>query len=930
MARFDCLPPRGRLMHWLKSLRITRVIAVLLLVLVSVALITHYYLSNMSTEPVREGSQRRKPLGDAIVDPDLIKGSDLEYHVDELKRIKSSVAKELRDLESKRQKLQTEISGYTTHIDSLKSEYERLTKDLQMLKITINQANMEKEEAFMKTLPDIKAPQRILAGLEDNVNVASPRSPLSCRMHSCFDYSRCSLLSEFPVYFYSPSDYGMGLSPVEHFVERSVSEAFGVTPYAVSDGDLACLYVVLIGELQDALFSTATLEETLRSLPYWHGDGRNHVLLNVARTHSNVDIFDDVDTGRAFLVQSTFTSRNFRRGFDIVSSPALGVANGEVWQGLPPLSPLRRKYLLTFQGEYLAPQPASIKTNANKNNVLQEINNQRQLQSVSEVANLLSLEKTVVDTLKRMQSVSEDGFNFQFACEGSKLLGAVSEWSLCGTDQSRQNFLQDSTFTLILTPTNTSLVSTVITQIRLYEALRYGAVPVILGDHLELPFSEAIDWRRASIILPKARLTELHFFVRTYTDTEIYTLRHQGRFLWETYFGSTERLVETLLAVVRTRLQIPPVPVMDSPSPSIFNTSFIPPKLSAPDLDPETDDVLGPIEQPFPSPMFRRNFTVTFEEFNHPRDPFHLYPNSPFDKKLSSEAKFLGSGLGFRPINKGEGGAGKEFNEALGGNYPREQFTVVILTYEREAVLINALQRFKGLPHLNKVIVVWNNPTLPPVEMRWPEIGVKVHIVKAAKNSLNNRFLPYDAIETEAVLSIDDDAHLRHDEIIFGFRVWREERDRIVGFPGRFHAWDLSHKSWLYNSNYSCELSMVLTGAAFFHKYYAYMYSHIMPQAIRDKVDEYMNCEDIAMNFLVSHLTRKPPVKVTSRWTFRCPGCPQALSGDESHFEERHKCINFFVEVYGYMPLLYTQYRVDSVLFKTRLPHDKQKCFRYI
>lgn len=35
-----------------------------------------------------------------------------------------------------------------------------------------------------------------------------------------------------------------------------------------------------------------------------------------------------------------------------------------------------------------------------------------------------------------------------------------------------------------------------------------------------------------------------------------------------------------------------------------------------------------------------------------------------------------------------------------------------------------------------------------------------------------------------------------------------------------------------------------------------------MPQQIRDKVDEYMNCEDIAMNFLVSHVTRKPPVKV--------------------------------------------------------------------
>ena len=36
---------------------------------------------------------------------------------------------------------------------------------------------------------------------------------------------------------------------------------------------------------------------------------------------------------------------------------------------------------------------------------------------------------------------------------------------------------------------------------------------------------------------------------------------------------------------------------------------------------------------------------------------------------------FSGSTIGFRPIGKGEGGAGKEFSEALGGNVPREQFT---------------------------------------------------------------------------------------------------------------------------------------------------------------------------------------------------------------------------------------------------------------
>ena len=43
-------------------------------------------------------------------------------------------------------------------------------------------------------------------------------------------------------------------------------------------------------------------------------------------------------------------------------------------------------------------------------------------------------------------------------------------------------------------------------------------------------------------------------------------------------------------------------------------------------------------------------------------------------------------------------------------------------------------------------------------------------VVKVAKNSLNNRFIPYDVIETDAVFAIDDDVEMRHDEILLGFR----------------------------------------------------------------------------------------------------------------------------------------------------------------
>jgi alpha-1,4-N-acetylglucosaminyltransferase EXTL3 len=94
-----------------------------------------------------------------------------------------------------------------------------------------------------------------------------------------------------------------------------------------------------------------------------------------------------------------------------------------------------------------------------------------------------------------------------------------------------------------------------------------------------------------------------------------------------------------------------------------------------------------------------------------------------------------------------------------------------MLTYERDAVLVSALERLNRLPYLNKVIVVWNNIGRPPAaDTAWPKLHVPVLFVNVSHNSLNNRFLPFKEIETEAVLSMDDDVHLAQHEIIFAFR----------------------------------------------------------------------------------------------------------------------------------------------------------------
>lgn len=92
-----------------------------------------------------------------------------------------------------------------------------------------------------------------------------------------------------------------------------------------------------------------------------------------------------------------------------------------------------------------------------------------------------------------------------------------------------------------------------------------------------------------------------------------------------------------------------------------------------------------------------------------------------------------------------------------------------MVTYNRDAVLSASLERLNRLPYLNRVIVVWNNIDRKPQDA-WPRLHVPLVFVNATRNSLNNRFLPYDQIQTEAVLSMDDDIDLKQHEIVFAFR----------------------------------------------------------------------------------------------------------------------------------------------------------------
>ncbi|KAL1506409.1 hypothetical protein ABEB36_005779 [Hypothenemus hampei] len=260
-------------------------------------------------------------------------------------------------------------------------------------------------------------------------------------------------------------------------------------------------------------------------------------------------------------------------------------------------------------------------------------------------------------------------------------------------------------------------------------------------------------------------------------------------------------------------------------------------------------------------------------------------------------------------------------------------FTALILTYDRIQSLFTLIQRLSKVPSLMKIVVVWNNQKKdPPPMSQFPKIQKSINVIKTKANKLSNRFYPYKEIETEAVLHIDDDiVMLTSDEVEFAYEVWREFPDRIVGFPSRTHLWDNVTNSWKYESEWLNEISMVLTGAAFLHKYWSYLYTYSLPSNVKNWVDDNMNCEDIAMNFLVANMTNKPPIKVTPRKKFKCPECinNEMLSADIGHMVARSQCVDRFAKIFGRMPLKSVEFRADPVLFKDAFP-EKLKRFNDI
>ncbi|KAL0966830.1 hypothetical protein UPYG_G00300670 [Umbra pygmaea] len=273
-------------------------------------------------------------------------------------------------------------------------------------------------------------------------------------------------------------------------------------------------------------------------------------------------------------------------------------------------------------------------------------------------------------------------------------------------------------------------------------------------------------------------------------------------------------------------------------------------------------------------------------------------------------------------------------------------FTIVMQTYNRTDVLLKVLNHYQAVPHLQRVVIVWNNIGERTPQELWDALGphpVPVVFKEQQVNRMRNRLQPFAEIDTDAVLMLDDDTLVSVPDISFAFSMWKQFPEQIVGFVPRKHV---TTETGVYSYG-SFELqdpeqgggdrySMVLIGAAFFHRRYLQLFQD-QPPEVHALVDDTQNCDDIAMNFVVAATLGRGSQGIESRpsGVFVKPVDMRNLERDANsgylgmwhrpeHLLQRSYCLNKLAQIYGTMPLRYSNMMLCQFGFPSYANHKSR------
>ena len=466
-----------------------------------------------------------------------------------------------------------------------------------------------------------------------------------------FDYTRCPLEQPFAVYVYRHDvvhlRYPSDVTDIESILKETNS--WTDTP------SKACLFVCIVGPSPEV----ANVDLQLNSLPHWN-DGINQVLIDIPEVGQMSSPV--ASNGSSLVANGQVVNDVGLNHLHILTPP---VSPSQVPIAPPSLYENSRTHVLYFEGA----SSKSVSTDWSNSAMLKDLK-----------------------------------FNVKFTCKPAGGSSFVEEWALCTSQDERLRNCADSTFALVLGASDASAI----TYTRLMEALRCGAVPVVVGVR-QLPYDSVINWNKAAILLPiLISPHDLSDLLASLQPETLMDYRRQGRFFHETYFSSRKAALHTIVAILRSRFMHPPPPAQD------FNGKIF-----------KVNDDESTIP---PSPRFLSNYTIYSEDlWNNPPGPFFMYPVTPYRQPYVSS-------MFFEPANNSPSYSkppvlkGPPFRSTLHGIHPSEGFTVVALTYHRSQHLAQFVNGFQGCPFLAKIVIVWNDEKEPDKNFKLPNIGVPIEV----------------------------------------------------------------------------------------------------------------------------------------------------------------------------------------------------------
>lgn len=143
-----------------------------------------------------------------------------------------------------------------------------------------------------------------------------------CTHHSCLDIYRCGHDDRLKVYIYPPSRYvdseGIPISAQPSKEYYQILEAIYKSRFYEADPNKACILVPSIDTLNQNRFRPQETSQVLSLLPYWNGDGENHLIFNmVPGSAPDFSSVVELALGKAILAGAGFDSWTYQPGFDV-------------------------------------------------------------------------------------------------------------------------------------------------------------------------------------------------------------------------------------------------------------------------------------------------------------------------------------------------------------------------------------------------------------------------------------------------------------------------------------------------------------------------------------------------------------------------------------------------------------------------------------